>query len=103
VAEFHGFDFDTVDGILRLITSDYDLPVNIGNDQQLITFCDLISMVEAIMGKPAIRHYVEDLPGNVHIRVPDTRLARKLLDWKPKTSMEEGLAATVASWDRQMV
>ena len=86
---------DLVDGIYRLLLSDYHLPVNIGNPDE-ITMLDLAKEVLAILGGPS-RIVHEPLPvDDPKVRQPDITLARTLLGWEPKVSRHEGLLKTAA-------
>ncbi len=86
---------DLVDGIYRLLMSDYSDPVNIGNPDEL-TMLDLAKEVlEIIGGSSRIVH--KDLPeDDPKVRQPDITLARSLLGWEPQVSRREGLARTAA-------
>lgn len=84
---------DLVDGIYRLLLSDYHLPVNIGNPDE-ITMLDLAKEVLEIIGGPStIIH--EALPvDDPKVRQPDITLARTLLGWEPRVDRHEGLIRT---------
>jgi len=84
------FVTDTVDGIVRLLNSDYNGPVNIGNPTEY-TIMQLAETVIERYGKSSgiiNKPYPQDDP---KIRQPDISLARKLLGWEPKISLETGL------------
>lgn len=84
------FVTDTVDGIVRLLNSDYNGPVNVGNPNEY-TIRQLAQLVIERYGKTSDiieKPYPQDDP---KVRQPDITLARKLLDWEPKVSLEAGL------------
>jgi dTDP-glucose 4,6-dehydratase len=88
---------DLVEGIIRLLHSDYHGPVNIGNPAE-ITVKQLAEEIQALVGsdnsKPLTFYSLpEDDP---KVRQPDITLARKLLDWSPKIDRQEGLRRTLA-------
>lgn len=86
---------DLVDGIYRLLMSDYSDPVNIGNPDEL-TMLDLAKEVLEVIGSSS-RIVHKELPeDDPKVRQPDITLARSLLGWEPQVSRREGLARTAA-------
>lgn len=84
---------DCVEGIYRLMQSDYHEPLNLGQDR-LITIDELVDIVAGIAGKTIRKHYDLTRPQGVRGRNSDnTRLCR-VLKWEPQVSLEEGLAIT---------
>lgn len=86
---------DLVDGIYRLLLSDYHLPVNLGNPQE-ITILQFAEEIKTLTGANldiVFKPLPQDDP---KVRQPDISLARKLLDWEPKVNRKEGLQKT---WD----
>lgn len=84
---------DQIEGIFRLLFSDYHLPINIGNPQEITInkfaqeICDLANVPRQITYHP--------LPVNDPLqRRPDISLAKDILDWEPKVSREDGLNRT---------
>ncbi|MEQ8833835.1 MAG: SDR family oxidoreductase [Miltoncostaeaceae bacterium] len=85
---------DLVEGFLRLIDSEYHLPVNIGNPSEF-TILELADVVVRLTGSRSQLVY-EALPqDDPLVRRPDISLARELLDWEPTVELEEGLARTL--------
>jgi dTDP-glucose 4,6-dehydratase len=85
---------DLIEGIWRLLNSDYDEPVNIGNPSEM-TVLQFAHEIIRIIGSESEVTY-EDLPVNdPKVRQPDITLAHKLLDWEPKVKLEDGLATTI--------
>jgi dTDP-glucose 4,6-dehydratase len=89
------FVSDLVEGIVRLLHSDYDGPVNIGNPQELtvLEFAHRIIELTGSKSKVAYKPLPVDDP---KVRQPDITLARRLLGWEPKVSLQEGLEKTIA-------
>jgi GDP-D-mannose 3',5'-epimerase len=82
---------DCVDAILRLMGSDHDEPINIGSDR-LISVDGLAEIIIKISGKAIVPKHDLSKPQGVRGRNADLTLVRKVLDWEPKVSLEEGLA-----------
>lgn len=84
---------DQVEGIFRLLMSDYHLPVNIGNPQE-ITINEFVKEIFDLAGKEFAIEY-KPLPENDPLqRKPDISLAKKILKWEPKIDRKEGLKKT---------
>lgn len=84
---------DQVEGIYRLLLSDYDLPVNIGNPHE-ISIKDFAEEIIKLTGTTQKVIY-QDLPVNDPMqRQPDISLAKKILGWEPKVDRAEGMKIT---------
>src|SRR5687767_7855749 len=86
---------DEVEGLYRLFMSNHQMPVNIGNPVEF-TILELAEKVLAQVGgnsKIDYRPLPEDDP---KVRQPDITLARKVLGWEPKMSLDDGLRQTIA-------
>jgi dTDP-glucose 4,6-dehydratase len=86
---------DLVEGVLRLMESDINDPVNIGNPHEM-TIEQIAKEILKLTGSPSRivhRPLPEDDP---KVRQPDITRARTLLGWEPKVSLEEGLRNTLA-------
>jgi len=84
---------DCVEGIYRLMQSDYHNPVNLGQDR-LITIDELVDMIAKIAGKKITKRYNLAKPQGVRGRNADIALAKKILNWQPEISLEKGLGIT---------
>ncbi|GEP92470.1 dTDP-glucose 4,6-dehydratase [Chitinophaga terrae (ex Kim and Jung 2007)] len=84
---------DLVEGIYRLLLSDYHLPVNIGNPQEITLnqFAEEIIALTGTKQKIVYHPLPKDDPKQ---RQPDITKARTLLGWEPKVSRQEGLKIT---------
>ena len=86
---------DEVEGIYRLLLSDYALPINIGNPNE-ITIKDFAEEIIKLTGtdqKIILKPLPQDDPLQ---RQPDISKAREILDWEPKVSRADGMAKTYA-------
>ncbi len=85
---------DLVEGIYRLLLSDYAEPVNVGNPDEITIkeFADEIIELTGASTKIIYKDLPHDDPKK---RRPDITLARKLLNWEPKVSRSEGLKITL--------
>jgi dTDP-glucose 4,6-dehydratase len=86
---------DLVEGIYRLLLSDYAYPVNIGNPDE-ISLKDFAEEVLKLTGANQKIIYKPLPADDPKQRKPDITLARKLLDWEPKVGRAEGLKETYA-------
>ncbi|MBL0181863.1 MAG: SDR family oxidoreductase [Chitinophagaceae bacterium] len=86
---------DLIEGIYRLLMSDYALPVNIGNPDEisLKDFAEEIIRLTGTKQKIVYKELPKDDPKQ---RQQDITKARKLLGWEPKVSRAEGLKITYA-------
>jgi len=92
---------DLIEGIYRLLESDEHEPVNIGNPQE-ITILEFAQRVRALVGTDVpivFRPLPQDDPKQ---RCPDITKARRILNWEPKTSLEEGLRITYDFFRQQI-
>ncbi|HEY1301935.1 MAG TPA: UDP-glucuronic acid decarboxylase family protein [Vicinamibacterales bacterium] len=92
---------DLVDGILRLMDSPTNEPVNIGNPHE-ITIEQIARTIIALVGSSS-RLVYRPLPvDDPKQRQPDITRARTLLGWEPKVGLEEGLLRTVGYFRRNL-
>ena len=84
---------DQIEGIYRLLMSDYELPVNIGNPHE-ITIRDFAEEIIKLTGTTQKVIY-KDLPKDDPMqRQPDITKAKEILGWEPKVGREEGMRKT---------
>lgn len=85
---------DLVEGIYRLLLSDHDQPVNIGNPSE-ITILDFAKEVLKLVNNPEAKIIYKPLPvDDPKVRQPDITKAKEILGWTPKVDREEGLRRT---------
>jgi len=85
---------DLVEGIYRLLLSDYHLPVNIGNPDEISILQaaeEIIELVEGTTSKIVFQGLPKDDP---KVRRPDITKAKEILGWNPKVDRAEGLQKT---------
>lgn len=85
---------DLVEGIYRLLLSDYPLPVNIGNPDEITIkeFGEEIARLTGVEFKPTYQALPENDPMK---RKPDISKAKEVLGWEPKVGRAEGLRRTL--------
>lgn len=86
---------DLVEGIVRLLHSDYAQPVNIGNPDE-ITIGDFAEEIIQLTGTTQKVIYKELPVNDPKQRQPDISKAKEILDWSPKIDRSEGLKRTYA-------
>ena len=92
---------DCVEGIYRLMNSDYREPLNLGRDR-MVTINELANMIIDVSGKNDIDLVHVEGPQGVRGRNSDNSKLREVLDWEPTTTLEEGLIPTYR-WIEKMV
>ena len=94
---------DLVDGIVRLLYSDYHEPVNIGNPTEttILEFAETINRMvgnqAGVVFKPGQRG-----EGDPQRRRPDISRANQVLDWQPRFNVEEGIRRTIPYFREEM-
>lgn len=85
---------DLIEGIYRLMMSDYGLPVNIGNTAEMtvLEFAREIIRITKSKSRISYRSLPKDDPRQ---RQPDITRARRLLQWEPQISLRKGLGDTI--------
>jgi nucleoside-diphosphate-sugar epimerase len=84
---------DCVEGIYRIMQSDYDKPLNLGTDE-IVSINELARIVTEVAGKKDISLKHTPGPQGVRGRNSDNSLLRKVLGWEPATSLRDGLVPT---------
>jgi dTDP-glucose 4,6-dehydratase len=85
---------DLIEGVYRLLFSDYALPVNIGNPEE-ITIKEFGEEILRLTGSKSKLISLPPMQDDPKQRKPDISLAKKLLNWEPKVSRQEGLKKTL--------
>lgn len=85
---------DQIDGLIKLMNSNYSLPVNIGNPHE-ITIKEIAEMVIKLTNSQSQIIYKELPKDDPTRRNPDITKAREILKWEPKVGLEEGLKKTI--------
>jgi len=84
---------DCVEGICRLMRSDFHDPLNLGTDR-LVSIKELVDIVASIAGKRIRKRYDLTKPQGVRGRNSDNTRLRNALGWEPETPLEHGLTVT---------
>lgn len=85
---------DLIEGIYRLLFSDYHLPVNLGNPEE-ISIREFGEEILKLTGSKSKLISLPPMQDDPKQRKPDISLAKKLLNWEPKISRQEGLKLTL--------
>jgi len=85
---------DCVEGLYRIMQSDYRAPLNLGQDR-MVTINELADMIAEIAEITIVKKHVPG-PQGVRGRNSDNTRLREVLGWEPQISLEEGLARTYA-------
>jgi GDP-D-mannose 3', 5'-epimerase len=92
---------DCVEGIYRLMQSDYPEPLNLGTEE-MVTINELARLVTEVAGKQGVtmRHVAG--PQGVRGRNSDNSRLRSVLGWEPRTTLAEGLSPTYQWIEKQV-
>jgi len=92
---------DLIDGIYKLMMSNYTEPMNLGNPEE-ISILQLAKEIVEITGSKS-KIVFKDLPeDDPKVRQPDITNARKILGWQPKIGRKEGLSKTIAYFKKKL-
>ncbi|HEY5172183.1 MAG TPA: NAD-dependent epimerase/dehydratase family protein [Acidimicrobiia bacterium] len=92
---------DCVEGIYRLMHSDYREPLNLGTER-MVTINELAAIITEVAGKTLTVEHVEG-PQGVRGRNSDNSRLREVLGWEPRIDLEQGLAETYRWIEKQLV
>jgi dTDP-glucose 4,6-dehydratase len=85
---------DIVEGIYRLINSDYNMPINMGNPEEM-TIINLAENIRSLV-KSKNNIIFQELPlDDPLVRKPDITKAKNILDWEPTVGFKEGIKNTI--------
>lgn len=84
---------DCLEGIFRLMQSDYPEPLNLGSDR-LVTINELVDIIAQIAGKRIRKRHDLTKPQGVRGRNSDNTKMREVLGWEPEVPLENGLEIT---------
>jgi len=85
---------DLINGIYKLSQSNYNLPINIGNPDE-ISMLDLAKEIIDLTNSKSKIIFKELPVDDPRVRRPDITLAKKILNWEPKVKRKEGLLKTI--------
>ncbi|MDP9144549.1 MAG: NAD-dependent epimerase/dehydratase family protein [Actinomycetota bacterium] len=92
---------DCVEGIYRLMLSDFSHPINLGTDR-MVSINELADLVIALSGKSGLSLRHVEGPQGVRGRNSDNTLLRDVLAWEPSTALESGMAETYRWIEKQV-
>jgi len=92
---------DCIEGIYRLMTSDYQQPLNLGTDR-MVTINELAEIIIGLSGKSGVTLRHIDGPQGVRGRNSDNSRLREVLGWEPATRLEDGLDSTYRWIEKQV-
>jgi len=92
---------DCVEGLIRLMASNYSQPLNLGTDE-LVTIDGLVDIVAEIAGKSISKTHNLKGPQGVRGRNSDNTQLRTVLGWEPSITLRQGLVPTY-EWIRTQV
>ena len=82
---------DIIEGIMSALNKDFDFQIfNLGNSQP-ITLSNLVSLIEKNLNKSAKIMYLPEQPGDPFITYADISKSRRMLNYRPKVKIEEGI------------
>ena len=92
---------DLIEGIVRLMNVDYIYPVNLGNEKEftILELANIIKTLTATKGEIIFKPLPEADPKR---RRPDINRAKKILNWEPKVSLEEGLIKMIEYYKSEL-
>jgi dTDP-glucose 4,6-dehydratase len=92
---------DLIEGIFRLLNTEYHEPVNIGNPDEIT----ILEFAEEVLKHTNSKSKItfQELPvDDPKVRQPDITLAKKLLGWEPKVSRSEGIKITIEYFKKKL-
>lgn len=92
---------DLVEGIVRLVGVPENEPVNLGNPHE-ISILDFARQINKLTGNSAGIVFQPLPPDDPTRRCPNITRARQLLEWEPKVELDEGMAKTIAWFQKQL-
>ena len=92
---------DCVEGIYRIGQSEFRDPLNLGTDR-LVSINELVDIIASIAGKKIEKNHDVSQPQGVRGRNSDNNLLRKVLNWEPSITLEEGLKQTYFWIEKQV-
>jgi dTDP-glucose 4,6-dehydratase len=92
---------DMIDGLVALLESDVDEPVNIGTPDER-TINELAEVVIAVTDSESGITYEELPPQDPEVRRPDITKARSELGWEPTVSLREGLRESLEYFEQRV-
>lgn len=88
------FVHDLVSGLIALMESDYDQPINLGNPEEY-QICQFAQLIKEIIQGDSVVINLEGTPDDPRQRKPEISRAQKVLGWSPNYKLRDGLVDTI--------
>ena len=92
---------DLIEGVLRLLVSEHDGPMNLGNPEE-VSILELAQAVQTVVGAETGIEFHPRPVDDPQVRRPDTTLAEQVLGWKPQIALLEGLERTLPWFESEV-
>lgn len=92
---------DLVDGLIKLMNSNYSKPVNIGNPEEY-SIIDLATKIRNMIGNKNHIEYKDEVEDDPQRRRPDITVAKENLDWRPVVPLNVGLEKTIDYFRKEL-
>jgi UDP-glucuronate decarboxylase len=94
---------DQIEGLIRLMASDYNLPVNIGNNHE-ISIREIAETILKLVGTSTSELVFKELPKDDPCqRRPDITKAKTIMNWEPVVDLEQGLVKTIEYFKNKLI
>jgi UDP-glucuronate decarboxylase len=93
---------DLVEGLIRLMNSNYSQPVNIGNPDEY-SINDFAKYIKEFIGNDSKIIHLDPVGDDPRQRKPDISRAKQILGWEPQVSLREGIGKTVEYFQSLLV
>jgi len=93
---------DIIDGLIKMMESEYFGPINLGNPNEEISVLSLAQKIIDLTKSKSKFIFLRSLPNDPRRRKPDISKAMKLLKWYPKYSLENGLKRTIQYFQQRV-
>ncbi len=95
------FISDLVEGIIKVMNSNYELPINLGNNREF-TILELAELIKKELN-PDLQFIFKELPDDdPKRRKPDLELAKRIINWEPRINISEGITKTIEYFKEEL-
>lgn len=93
---------DLLEGIVRLLSTTYEQPVNLGNPEE-VTILEVAQILKELMKSNAQLEFLPLPEDDPRRRKPDITISRTIMDWEPAISLHDALARTIHYYQGQYI
>lgn len=93
---------DLLEGIIRLLGTTYEQPVNLGNPQE-VTILEVAQVLKELMKSNAQIEFLPLPEDDPRRRKPDITVSRTIMDWEPAIGLQDALARTIQYYQGQYI